>query len=54
MLDMIFTIGAAISAGLFIYGAYLPIRYTLFHEHIATTSTAYELPENREKHRYAR
>ena len=47
---MIFTIGAVISAGLFIYGAYLAIRYTLFHEHIATTSTADELPEIREKH----
>jgi hypothetical protein len=49
MLDMIFTIGAAISAGLFIYGAYLAIHYALFHEHIATTSTADELPEIREK-----
>jgi hypothetical protein len=29
-LDMIFTIGAAISAGLFIYGGYLAIHYALF------------------------
>jgi hypothetical protein len=43
MLDIIFTIGTAISAGLFIYGAYLAIQYVLFHEHIATTSTADEL-----------
>ena len=42
-MDMIFTIGAAISAGLFIYGAFIAIDYALFPEH--TTATTEELPE---------
>ena len=42
-MDMIFTIGTAISAGLFIYGALIAIDYALFPEH--TTATTEELPE---------
>lgn len=43
MLDIIVTIGTAISAGLGIYGAFLAIDYALFPEH--TTATVEELPE---------
>jgi hypothetical protein len=42
-MDMIFIIGTAISAGLFIYGAFIAIDYALFPEH--TTATTEELPE---------
>ena len=44
-MDIVFTIGTMISAAMFVYGAYLAIRYALFHERIETTSTADELPE---------
>lgn len=43
MLDMIFTMGTAISAGLFVYGAFIAIDSALFPEH--TTATMEELPE---------
>ena len=43
MLDIILTIGTALSAGFFIYGAFVAIDYALFPEH--TTATAEELPE---------
>jgi hypothetical protein len=43
MLDMIFTIGPAISAGLFICAAFIAIDSALFPEH--TTATMEELPE---------
>lgn len=43
MLDMIFTIGPAISAGLFVCAAFIAIDCALFPEH--TTATIEELPE---------
>lgn len=43
MLDMIFTIGTTISAGLFICSAFMAIDYALFPEQ--TTAAAEELPE---------
>ena len=43
MLDIIFPIGAAISAGLFMYGAFITIDFALFPEH--TTAITEELPE---------
>jgi hypothetical protein len=45
LLDMLFTIGTTISGALFIYGAYLAIRYELFSKHTATSATEEELPE---------
>jgi hypothetical protein len=42
-MDMIFTIGMGISAGLIISGAFISIHYALFPEQ--TTSTTEELPE---------
>jgi hypothetical protein len=42
MLNMIFTIGGAISAGLFIYGAFIAIDYALFPKN--TTRKAEEAP----------
>ena len=42
---MLFTIGTTISGALFIYGAYLAIRYELFSKHTATSATEEELPE---------
>ena len=44
MSDMLFTIGATISAAMPGYGAYLAIRYALLHEHV-TPATADELTE---------
>jgi hypothetical protein len=43
MLDIILTIGTAISAGFFIYGAFVAIDYALFPQ--GTTPTTEELPE---------
>jgi|RhiMetdeSRZDD1v2_1073273.scaffolds.fasta_scaffold88699_5 hypothetical protein len=43
MLDMIFTIGPAISAGLFVCAAFIAIDCALFPEH--TPATIEELPE---------
>jgi hypothetical protein len=43
MLDMIFTMGTAISAGLFVYGAFIAIDCALFPEH--TSATIEQLPE---------
>ena len=43
MLDTILTIGASISAGLFVYGVFMAIDYALFPEH--TTPSIEELPE---------
>ena len=43
MLDMIFTMGTAISAGFLVYGAFIAIDSALFPEH--TTATIEELPE---------
>jgi hypothetical protein len=46
MLEILFTLGAMMSAAMFSYGGYLVIRYALLPEHTATTATADdEMPE---------
>jgi hypothetical protein len=46
MLDILFTLGAMMSAAMFSYGGYLAIRYAVLPEHTATTATADdEMPE---------